>query len=230
MLMRGQEEGTARILLDDRVIEPPDYVKTVQDLIVWVNADVLPANRVLTDIVLDGKYLTIEEERESHKYQLADYALIELRSAKTLEIASRALADAREMLPNLHRELVDAYRALLNGSIREGLELFLGAMNSIEWYLNVISAIDGTILVERPWLRLKGEEASQTDAQAQSYVTFESLEDLRSKLARLERAHDNQDFSTLTTLIKDELIPLAEAWKEELPEIIGKLALERHEA
>ncbi len=224
------EQNNPHVLLDGKEVSLPANIKTLQDLLVWVQSEVIPSTNVLTDIILDGKYLTPEQEQESHRFPLSNYILVELRSQKTLEIVKSALSEAKELLPALYNELNESADALYRGEIAIGLELLHNAMNSIEWYLNLTTSIEASVAESRPWLKLRGIETSELSQDAENYLTFSDAEQLRKKFTLIEKAHREEDFVLLTDIIKKELIPLVEIWSEELPEIIEKIKAELHEA
>ncbi len=225
-----EEGGNSRVLLDGREIVVPDHVKTVQDVIVYVQAKVIPTTRVLTDIIVDGRYLSADEEQQSYKLILRDIALLELRTRKTLEVAIDALYEANDLLRSLKRDLISSATSLTNNSISAGLETFHNAMHSIDSYLTLMGTIEASIITERPWLRIRGKEHGLPDDTRQHYVSFADPESLKKKFALIEKAHKDQDFPQLTKIINNELVPLVEDWATELPEIIDKMRAEQHEA
>ena len=235
--MAKREDSRAQVTVDNKVVSPPSYIENLQELIAWVQTEVLPNVRIITDIIVDGKYLSFDEENEAHKLNLVDFGLVELRSRRAIEVAVDALTAALDSLPELYLELEETADAFYNGDIHTGLRLFSSAMNTMEWYLNLIFALETTIFEPQPWLKVKGKESVSSGCAGQPpnqkeelFLTFSQPEELRKKVYAMDKAHREQNFDKLTQIIRNQILPIVAGWNEELPEIIEKLKAEQHEA
>ncbi len=242
--MRRKNDGKspmAKVQLDYRYLKLPTALRTVQDLIVHVQTRVLPKDRVLQRVVLDGRQLSEEDESEAHSLKLSDYDEIELQSRRVLELALEGLSAAREVVPAVAHDLLAAAQTIREGQLSEGLAILYDCLAMIDWYLDLIGAVESMVHEERPWLRYRGmarggalpvpdATGEKADDAAPPYATFAPKEELAEKLQRLDAARKAQNLPVLADLIEDEIAPVVALWAEELPAILAQMQAETAEA
>jgi len=217
------------VLLDKKELAVPDDALSVQDLILWVQSQVLPRSSVIESVTLDGEYLSEEEEESSHELALSRYGRVEMTSRKTVDIAADGLKNARDVLPELMLGAEAAALLFHKGDLESAYEALEQVMSMVEWYLNLVGAIDTVLVEEKPWLRHRGPEDAPEDARSR-FQTFSPPEELREKFALFKSAQQKRDAGLLARLLEREIIPLVRSWSDEIPEILEKLRAERHEA
>jgi len=221
----------AKVMLDERGIETPTALRTVQDLLVHVQTKVLPRDRVLQHILLDGRRLSEEDEAEAHSLHLADYAKIELKSRRVLELAVEGLNSAREVIPAVAGDLVTAAGIIRAGRLEDGLLILHDCMAMIDWYLDLVTAIESTFLDERPWLKQRSyANGADSDDTVRAFKTFAPKDDLGEKLQQLDVARQAQNLTALADIVEYDIAPVVAVWADELPAILAQMKAESAEA
>jgi len=227
----NQKRTPLQVFLDYKPLALPEALVTVQDLLVHVQSSVLPRNRVLQHIVLDGEYLSEEGEKDSAKLRLHDYENIELHSRKVLELALEGLENARELIPAVKEDLLTSAREIRSGNVEHGLNMLHDCVLMIDWFLDLITAIESAVHREKPWLRVKGQESAPGQDEGQrAYRTFEPKEGLLEKFRDLEQAQEASDLVALADVIEYEIAPVVAVWADELPSILTQMKAETAEA
>lgn len=224
-----------KVLLDYRDLGIPAVVKTVQDLLIHIQTEVLPRDRVIQHIVIDGEYLTEEAEASAHNMRLDKFENVELHTRKVIELALEGLEHALEIVPAVAEDLLAASTDLRSGNIREGMNILHDCLTMVEWYIDLTSAIEALFLPDKPWLRNRGLNGRHLDKNGDEgkgppYVSFEDKDGLLAKFEDLERAQEADDFVGAADLIEFELQPVVGRWAKELPEILSRVKAERAEA
>ncbi len=227
----NSKASVAKVLLDYRDLELPTALRTVQDLLVHVQTKVLPRDRVLQHIVLDGRQLSEEDEREAHSLELADYKKIELQSRRILELALEGLSSAKEVIPAVADDLKTAASLIRSGQLSDGLGILHDCLSMIDWYLDLITAIESTFHDDRPWLRQRGyANGAEGEGTVRAFRTFEPKDDLGEKLQQLDLARQAHDLVALADVVEYDIAPVVAVWAHELPGILAKMKAENAEA
>ncbi len=227
----NSKASVAKVLLDYRDIELPTALRTVQDLLVHVQTNVLPRDRVLQHIVLDGRKLSEEDERDAHSLELADYKKIELQSRRILELALEGLSSARAVIPAVADDLLTSASLIRSGQLADGLGILHDCVSMIDWYLDLITAIESTFHDDRPWLKQRSyANGAEGEGNARAFRTFEPKDDLGEKLQQLDVARQAHDLVALADLVEYDIAPLVAVWAQELPAILAQMKAENAEA
>lgn len=224
-----------KVFLDYRDVGIPPAVKTVQDLLIHIQSDVLPRDRVIQHIVIDGEYLSEEAEASAHNLVLDKFENVELHSRKVIELALEGLEHAVEIVPAVAEDMLASAAALRSGNIRDGMTILHDCLTMVEWYMDLTEAIEALFLTNKPWLRNRGLNGTPTDVDKEEgsgkpYVTFADKDSLLSKFGELEAAQESDDFVGIADLIEFEIQPVVGRWAKELPEILSRVKAERAEA
>ncbi|OPX22702.1 MAG: hypothetical protein B1H03_03710 [Planctomycetales bacterium 4484_113] len=227
--MPKRSQTSTQVLLDRKELTVPEEVVSVQDLMVWVQSRVLPRSSVIQSVMLDGEFLSESEEHKSHRLPLSRYGRVEIASRKTVDIALDGLKNARDVLPELLQEAEAAASFFRQGDLESAYDALEKVMSVVDWYLNLVGAIDMVLVEEKPWLKHRGPEEAPEGTQRE-FRTFTPPHELREKFALFKTAQQEGDAMVLARLLDSEIIPLIRSWLEEIPEILEKLRAERHEA
>lgn len=224
-----------KVFLDYRDLGVPPAVKTVQDLLIHVQSDVLPRDRVIQHIVVDGEYLSEEAEASAHNMLLDKFENVELHTRKVIELALEGLEHGLEIVPAVAEDLLTASTDLRSGNIRDGMNILHDCLTMVEWYMDLTSAIEALFLPGKPWLRNRGVNGKRVDENGDEgtgppYVSFEDKDGLLAKFVELERAQEADDFVGVADFIEFEIQPVVARWAKELPEILSRVKAERAEA
>jgi hypothetical protein len=217
-----------KVFLDSKAMPLPDTVKTVQDLLIHVQTAVLPKDRVLQHILLDGEHLTEKAERGAHQLQVSAYEQVELHSRKVLELALEGLTDAQEIIPSVSSDLLEAAHHIRSGGIKEGMETLHDCISMVEWYMELVEAIETVFHQDKPWLRNKHEE--HVAKAGDEFRTFQPKTPLMDKFGELEQAQELQDFVSVADIVEYDIQPVVQVWANELPAILTKMKAENAEA
>jgi hypothetical protein len=217
----------------------PDELRTLGELVRYVEHERVPSGQVLTRILLDGREIDLEEERASGDLLLADIGVAEFHSARTVDLAREGLADATDLLPSLAEDLPVVAAELRTEQVRDGLEMFGKCVEVISWFVSLITACDVIFGRGDPSFRLDpGATRGADDLSLESDLTavaaeegselrtFASVENLRQKLLDVEQAQLNNDTLLLADLIEYELLPIVAIWIAEVPTLLAKVSRE----
>lgn len=218
---------TAKVLLDHKELRLPDTIKTVQDLLIHVQAAVLTGDRVLQTILIDGEKLSEKGERDAHTMLLSDYRQVELETRKVLDLAVEGLTDAQDVIPAITADLKESVKLLRVGEIEGGVEMLHESVQMMDWYVELVHAIEAVFHANKPWLRQKYPENT---VNGEEFKTFQSKTALMDKFSDLEQYQEAQDYGSVADLMEYDILPIVEEWGEELPGILAKMKAESAEA
>ncbi len=219
--------AAAKVLLDHKELSLPDNIKTVQDLLIHVQAAVLTGDRVLQTTLLDGEMLTDKGERDAHTMLLSDYCQVELQTRKVLDLAVDGLTDAQDIIPAITNNLRVSVKLLRVGDIEGGIEMLYESVQMMDWYIELVHAIEAVFHQDKPWLRQKHAENT---VNSEEFKTFQSKTDLMHKFNALEQYQEAQDYGGVADIVEYTILPVIEQWWSELPSILAKMKAESAEA
>lgn len=219
--------AAAKVLLDHKELRLPDNIKTVQDLLIHVQAAVLTGDRVLQTILLDGEKLSEKGERDAHTMLLSDYRQVEMETRKVLDLAVDGLTDAQDVVPAIAADLRESVKLLRVGDIEGGVEMLHESVQMMDWYIELVHAIEAVFHANKPWLRQKHAEHTM---DGEEFMTFQSKTSLMEKFNELEQYQEAQDYTGVADLMEYDILPMVEEWGQELPGILAKMKAESAEA
>jgi hypothetical protein len=150
-------------------------------------------------------------------------------------------------VPAVAQDLLSAAQTIRAGELAEGLGVLYDCIATIDWYLDLVGAVESMVLEERPWLRYRqvargrASPAANVPANADAagpgrndgarlYATFAPKEELADSLQHLDSARRAKNLPALADLIEDEIAPVVARWAEELPSILAQMQAETAEA
>jgi len=224
-----------QVSLNSEPIKTPAGLNTVGEVVRFVETDVLPRQHVITKVVMDGEEVTNQlGDGDAFRREAAECRL-EIFSARAIDVAKKGLVDATRLLPVLVDELPEASQELTGGMVEAGLNRFSRCMESISWYVNLLSAVEYILSDEgfagTESAGLESEELSPEDpapgawsGQDDGLMSFASVENLRQKLLDVQSAQYTNDTDLLANMIEYEILPIVQIWVRELPSIVSRVS------
>jgi hypothetical protein len=223
--------------LNSRPCEVPEGITSFGQLIDYVEDERIPPGHVITRIVVDGEEWDEEAERKRAEQAVGGLQIVEFFSARTLDLAREGLEEATQLLPALHQDLGEAAALLRSQGVQDGLAILYECIGVIDWYVNLVTAVDIIFTQVNPDFRYGdgladlGSESPEEDLAtlggAGSHErTFASIDNLREKLLAMEEAQQNNDLLLLADLIEYEVRPIVQIWSQEAPQLLAKVNLE----
>ena len=223
-----------KVSLNLKPVEVPGDLTCLREVIDFVEEHRLKAGEVLTRILLNGDELDEEQEMLQGASSVSGIEVLELHSARTIDLAREGLEDAAQLLPSLAEDMPQVAAELRGGNVRDGLEMFSACVEVISWYVSLISAVDIIFRRSDPGFRVdpaanSDELTPEADFSALAaeegpeLKTFASIENLRQKLLDVEQAQNNNDTLLLADLVEYELMPIVQIWGGEVPVLLRKV-------
>jgi len=227
-----------KVSLNLKPCQIPDELKTLFDVIEYMEQSGLPGGHVIKHIIMDGEDLDEEREQENLSTPITEIEILEFHSARPVDIAIEGLSDATQLLPSLAEDLESVSSDLRSGEVQDGLMKFSVCADIISWYTSLISPLDIIFSQSDPGFRFKprsldavestpeADLAGVSAAEGDEMKTFVSVENLRQKLMDVEKAQRNVDTLLLADLIEYEILPIVRIWVEEVPLLLKKVQRE----
>jgi hypothetical protein len=129
-------------------------------------------------------------------------------------------------------------RELRSGDSFSGMETLYDSVGIIEWYVNLVTALDVMFSSSDPDFRLDpgsfGSElldpgqdlGSLSSVGGSEMATFVSVENLRDKLLEMEAAQEKNDLQLLADILEYEVAPIVAIWAREAPVLLAKVRRE----
>jgi hypothetical protein len=226
--------GEMKASLNSRPCEVPEGIGSFGQLVSFVEEQRIPNGHVITRIVVDGEEWDEEAERRQSGQPIGGYEMVEFYSARTLDLAREGLEEATQLLPALDQDLGEAALLLRGESVQDGLAMLYECIGVIDWYVNLVTAVDIIFGQVDPAFRY-GEELpemgdgvpeddlARVGSAGGSERTFASIDNLREKLLAMEEAQQNNDLLLLADLIEYEVRPIVQIWSREAPALLAKI-------
>jgi len=222
--------------LNKQPLKVPAKCATVQDLIDYVEDECIPASHVVSRVLLDGEDIHDGYDGDRLETLCTDYGVVEVFSARTIDLAQEGLANAVGILADVEGQLQDSAYQLRNEDIEGGLEDFSRSMEAINWYVDLIGAVE-MVVKEQDLDPVPVDPDSDADSLnlddslgmdlalggADGFKTFASVENLRHKLMDLGLADSEMDNTLMADMVEFELLPIIRIWIDELPRLAREL-------
>lgn len=222
--------------LNSRPCEVPDGIGTFAQLVTFVEDNRIPSGHVITRIIVDGEEWDENAEKQRGDDMASSAALVEFHSARTVDLAREGLEDATQLLPALAQDIEESSALLRGDEFQDGLGVLYECIEVIDWYVNLVTAVDIIFTQADPEFRLAPggiESADGLDPDAHmdelaldggpELHTFASIDNLREKLLAMEAAQQNNDLLLLADLIEYEVLPIIRLWAKEAPVLLAKV-------
>ncbi len=116
----------------------PGDTQTLGDLLGYAKQNWVPEGEVITNVVLNGKELSLEEESDSLGSRLMEMNNLELQSADPRKLAFEGMEDAVKYLPFLIDGFSRVAMLLRVGNLKDAYEILPKAIEGLDWFVSLI--------------------------------------------------------------------------------------------
>ncbi|MBI4774885.1 MAG: hypothetical protein HY788_12030 [Deltaproteobacteria bacterium] len=167
-----------------------------------------PAGQTVTEIVLDGRPLTWEEDRTLAETKVGGLNKIEIRTHNPVELAFDGIKEGLSYLENLIiglRTIAHLYR---ENELEEGSRLLNLALEGIQWFSSMIENVETFVPVDF------GAERFGEGTISEHY------KDLQPLLETLAGLQENRRWGEMAALLENDFVPYFERWRELMERIL----------
>jgi len=190
-----------KVCVDDHVSEIKERsIQKIKDLLEAVRTS-LPANRVVTTIMLDGKIVSRRQETQLLEAILEKTAELNIRTADKAMWEMNGLDYALNCIERVQKSLLTAVERFRENT-SDSRKIFSQCLEGLDKFLD-------TLWIARCSLRLDLQKTGETNLE-QIEKEFTKL------LISLADAYDKEDFELLSDKIEYELLTSLYSWIEAL--------------
>jgi hypothetical protein len=228
-----------KVSLNLRTREVPPELNTLQDVIAYIEQQLVAEGQTITRILLDGETLEEEDERSRGDTPVAEINIVEFYSARPIDLTVEGLGFATELLPGLADDLHTSAVQTRSGNLQQGLATFAECLEYLGWYVRIVESAHEILTQRDPGFQARAgdgdggcaespeEELSQVTSETGPELrTFASRENLRQKLEDIINVQRNQDTVLLADMIEYELLPIVKIWMSEVATLLKLLERE----
>jgi len=196
-----------RIVIDDQMSEfDVESGKRLGDFVDTVSSQ-LPPDRVIKEILLDGRYLPKSLRNQTLHSVLGEIKELQIRTADREVWAARGLEHATYAIERLQRSLLKAAELCFDRDSKAATRFLGQCLEGLEQFLENILVTRGV----RGW----NFDAIHADGIPLSQVERHFTKSLES----LGKAHMTESFDTAADIIEYELIPSLSSWSNGLQQL-----------
>jgi len=188
-----------------------DGLNTLQDLIRHIEKNCLGNARVVTKIKVNEEELDEGQEVGLGAFPLSDIETVEVKTAKTINLALEALDDAQEYLPVVSAVLEASAKKIREGDVRGGLEDTGEALEVIGAFVEILDGVRVAFMIDFSKIRI--DESCLLD----------KMNDLARHSQAIFKAAKCDDWTMFADLMEYELSPLLYEWMAIIPELVSLL-------
>lgn len=196
-----------KLQIDDQVSEfSPVAHGNVADMVAEVMAT-LPPNRIVREIVLDGKTLSKREELTALQAALEAVHDVQIRTADKAIWASDGIDSALLKLDRVHISLVKTAELFREGKTAEANRCFVLCLEGLERFLDLLVLTRSALALDFNVVRSDERSLSQLEAE------------LCKILQSILSAQEGKDNDSIADRVEDSLLPNLSAWSRALGEV-----------
>jgi hypothetical protein len=184
-------------------------IANLQDLLVFLEDNVIERSRVITKIALNEEILDEGQEVGLGAFPLTDIASLMIVTTDTTALAMEALQDSQEYLPAISMILENSATKIREGDVRGGLQDMSEALQVIGAFGEVLDGIRTVFRID--FSKVKIDESSLLDKQTELGTLAKQI---------LDAAKD-ENWTLLADLLEYELSPLLYEWMAVIPELVA---------
>jgi len=191
--------------VDTGLLETATNLRSVLDMVATRFA---PPGQTVTEVILDGRPLTWEEDRSLAETRVRDLNKIEIRTHNPVELAFDGIKEGLSYLENLIiglRTIAHLYR---ENDMEEGSRMLNLALEGIQWFSSMIENVETFVPVDF------GTEQFGEGTISDHY------KDLQPLLEILAGLQENQRRQEMAALIENDFVPYFERWRELMNRIL----------
>jgi len=158
----------------------------------------LPPGHLITEIMLNDKFLDTNWYHNAGKRYLLDEDILNIRVEQSTVVASQVLLDSKAQFQILLKDFEIISNAFRVQDETEANTKFVQGIENLQWFLKVIQ--DACILLGRPLDKIMDKEVAFT----------QHVNTIVDKLDQIITAQSSKDWVMLADLIEYEMIPALE--------------------
>lgn len=161
----------------------------------------VPTEEVITEVFVDGRLLSAEEESELDHHSVKGVERFEVKTANPRELARQGLEDGLEYMDRLTNGLKTIALNYRNDDIENAGRLFLIAIEGMQWFASLVAM---------------SERYSSIDYYKDSFggsTIAEHYKELGRIIGLSSKLQQNLKWNELAVLFEDKLVPHFESWK-----------------
>ena len=188
--------------------EPLETAADLKSLLDMVATRFTPPGQTVTEVIIDGRPLTWEEDRKLADAKVQDLRKVEIHTHDPVELALEGIKEGLSYLENLilgMRNIAHLYRENDPG---EGSRLLGLALEGIQWFSSMIENIETFVPVDF------GTEQFGNGTISDHYG---GLHPLLESLAGFQK---DQRWKEMASLLENGFVPYFERWRELLKRML----------
>jgi len=186
-------------------------VPNFKDLIRKIELELVPEDRVLTHIFLNGEFLTEEQEILYAGFGIDDIATLEVKTEEPVKLALTSLNDTLDYLPELAGSFEKTAEKIRSGDFAAGLEYLNESLALVQNFNQLIEGVRQVLMIDFFQIKLEDDEGEN----------FAALSNHLNNIAKeILAAAQSQNWIELADLLEYELSPLLYRYLGAMPFII----------
>jgi len=166
------------------------------------------ANKVVLEVIADGKTLPLEEREKFESQPLAEVKRVELRIENKLPIALFALEEAKRLLPEFRGSLSEVAELLMAGQKHKAMSLFGNSLVMWRKIINFVRTVGVSYHINFSEIVFDGKKIEEKNLE------------LLKTLQEIKAAMEREDIVSLSDLIEYELIGKVEEQDQIVNELV----------
>ncbi|MDY6862522.1 MAG: hypothetical protein SV062_05970 [Thermodesulfobacteriota bacterium] len=187
--------------------------KHLSELLKEISRSHLDQNQIITQVKLNGKEISLDEEKNLGKFCDLKIESLEIKSDTPYNLARTYLTDAKEYLKNLVTTLESLAHDFRGWELEEAGRKFTHVLDIIDWFYKIIPNLGSFLGIRYDKIIHKGKTLNQ------------KLKYFEMTLEVMADAQERTDFIHLADVIEYELLPFFQEWQEIIP-VLEKTAEE----
>jgi len=172
-------------------------ISTLLEVVTQIEVD-LPQGHLITEIMLNDKFLDTNWYHNAGKVYLLDEDILNIRVEQSTIIASQVLTDSKAQFQMLLKDFESISNSFRVQDQTEANIKFVQGIDNLQWFLKVIQ--DACVLLGRPLDKIMDKEVAFT----------QHINTIVEKLDQVITAQSSKDWVMLADLIEYEMIPSLE--------------------
>ena len=172
-------------------------ISTLLEVVSQIEVD-LPQGHLITEIMLNDKFLDTNWYHNAGKVYLLDEDILNIRVEQSTVIANQVLLDSKAQFQMLLKDFETISNAFRVQNETEANSKFVQGIDNLQWFLKVIQ--DSCVLLGRPLDKIMDKEVAFT----------QHVNTIVDKLDQIITAQSSKDWVMLADLIEYEMIPALE--------------------
>jgi len=181
---------------------PLQATANLKSVLEMVASRFVPPGQTVTEVILDGRPLTWEEDRRLAETRIQDLNKIEIHTHNPVELAFDGIKEGLSYTENLIMGLRTIAQLYRENDLEEASRLLALALEGIQWLSSMIENVETFVPLD--FAKERFGEGTISDH-------YKGLQPLLEALA--ERQQD-QHWKEMAALLESDFVPYFERWRE----------------